>query len=1116
MGEDVCPRRDRGGPPGLSGAATRVVIVQWSGLDDEELTKRFGAPTLSRGRDYVSQGRVGEPEVSGGSHGAALVAADVRGSGGQQYRTHLTVLGEADDLYLDSRCTCPVGRMCKHGAALVLELRGEPEHSAPGWRGQLGRVLEELETDDASAPTRALALQVEAPATRSRWSTHRSRGDVRLRPLIESSRGTWVKAGATWEDIPTLVRAGTVERAQGAALHQLLLGYRAASVSYYYGGEPHLTLDLCGAAVWRSLLDAVSAGVTLVPAGALHAVELVAEPVGVVAQVTRSSSGAVVRLGVDHDGEWYDSDAVEPLGEPAHGVALWRPVADGWEVALAPVVGRLGPRTRRLLRDTPVKVPPDEVDDLVAEVLPRMARHVAFASPDDSVRLPEDPEPRLSLAVEWRGADEVAVTWQWRYRLGPGRDDRVYDLDDAHGMRGLRRPDLESLLASSLQLSDDQAYLMRPVGGESLIVRQVFHGPRAVAFHDDVLVPFEREGSVEIHQTGHRPDYREESSRPVIRFAQRHPVHDVDPEAAALLSRTDWLDLEVLITVGSRPIGLAKLVEAMTMGAERLVLTDGTHLRIDVPEFEQLYRLVLDARELSEQPDGGVRVGHHDLGLWEDLAEIGLVDEQAAQWVEAARAVTDASALPQVEVDGVRADLRSYQLDGLRWLVFLWRAGLGGILADDMGLGKTLQALCLVAHARAESSDPFLVVAPTSVVSAWEQQASSFVPGLTVRTVTSSRSRRGESLAQLCRGADLVITSYTLYRLEVDDYCDLAWGGLVLDEAQTVKNHHGKTYQSVRRLDVPFRLALTGTPMENRLIELWSLLSVVAPGLYPSPTRFTDVVANPVEKEGDAEALARFRRRIRPFLLRRTKELVAEELPPKQEQVLDVTLGARHRRIYQTRLQRERQHVLGLLEDFDRQRVAIFRSLTTLRRLALDPALVDPEHERVGSAKLDVLLDHLRELTAEGHRALVFSQFTSYLQRVRARLDEEGIGTVYLDGRSRDRPALIDQWRSGDAAAFLISLKAGGVGLTLTEADYVFVLDPWWNPAVEAQAVDRAHRIGQTRPVLVYRLVATDTIEQKVMELKARKATLFARVLDGSGEALQGIGADDIRSILDD
>ena len=385
-----------------------------------------------------------------------------------------------------------------------------------------------------------------------------------------------------------------------------------------------------------------------------------------------------------------------------------------------------------------------------------------------------------------------------------------------------------------------------------------------------------------------------------------------------------------------------------------------------------------------------------------------------------------------------------------------------------------------------------------------------------MRVVTESQARRGESVAALVEGADIVVTSYTLFRIEAADYVGLDWGGLVLDEAQTVKNHNGKTYQAVRRLDVPFRLALTGTPMENRLMELWSLLSIVAPGLYPWPQRFTDAVANPVERLGDREVLDRFRRRIRPFLLRRTKDLVAADLPPKQEQVLEVALTPRHRTVYETHLQRERQTVLGLVEDFDKHRLAIFRSLTTLRQLSLDAALVDDEYDGIGSAKIDVLVDHLLELAAEGHRALVFSQFTSFLARVRARLDREGITSSYLDGATRHRPAVVEGFRQGDDPVFLISLKAGGVGLTLTEADYVFVMDPWWNPAVEAQAVDRTHRIGQTRSVNVYRLVATDTIEEKVMALKARKAALFSQVVDGDALMSAPFGADDVRALFDD
>nr|MBA2774994.1 DEAD/DEAH box helicase [Nocardioidaceae bacterium] len=647
-----------------------------------------------------------------------------------------------------------------------------------------------------------------------------------------------------------------------------------------------------------------------------------------------------------------------------------------------------------------------------------------------------------------------------------------------------------------------------------LLERRTFTRGEAVGFAEDLLPALEalqERGQIEIEEVGGRPDYREATGAPVIRFEPRDPATE-----RGVSTKTDWLDLEVVISVDGQVLALAHLLEALTLGHDRIVMPSGVHIEVARPEFAQLAELVTSAGELHDQPRDSVRVGHHDFGLWEELVEVGVVDAQAQQWVRAAQALRSLETLPEVEPVGVKAELRHYQLEGLRWLAFMWQAGLGGILADDMGLGKTLQTLALVAHARAEGAGPFLVVAPTSVVSTWAHEAATFTPGLVVRTVTQSVARRRESIAAIVEGADVVVTSYTLLRLETDDYADRQWGGLVLDEAQTVKNFRAKTYQCVRRLDVPFRVALTGTPMENRLMELWSLLSIVAPGLYSHPARFKELVANPVERGADTAALERFRRRIRPFLLRRTKALVAADLPPKQEQILEVQLTPRHRRIYDTHLQRERQTVLGLVTDFDKHRIAIFRSLTKLRQLSLDAALMDPAHEAAGSAKTDVLVDHLAEVVAEGHRALVFSQFTSYLARVRSRLDREGIASTYLDGRTRRRGEVIESFKQGDTSVFLISLKAGGVGLNLTEADYVFVLDPWWNPAVEAQAVDRTHRIGQRKPVMVYRLVSADTIEEKVMELKVRKAALFAQVIDGDGSAGTPIDADDVRALFDD
>ena len=361
----------------------------------------------------------------------------------------------------------------------------------------------------------------------------------------------------------------------------------------------------------------------------------------------------------------------------------------------------------------------------------------------------------------------------------------------------------------------------------------------------------------------------------------------------------------------------------------------------------------------------------------------------------------------------------------------------------------------------------------------------------------------------------MVVTSYALLRIDIDALVELDWSGLILDEAQFVKNHRAKAYQCARRIRSPFKLAITGTPLENSLMDLWALLSITAPGLFPHPDRFAEYYRRPIERDGDPVRLQQLRRRIRPLMLRRTKENVAAELPPKQEQVIEVELHPRHQRIYQTHLQRERQKVLGLIDDLDSNRFTILRSLTLLRRLSLDAALVDPAHEGVPAAKIDLLLADLAELVGEGHQALVFSQFTGFLGRIRTRLDAAEISTAYLDGRTRNRDRVVEKFRDRQASVFLISLKAGGFGLNLTEADYCFVLDPWWNPASEAQAVDRTHRIGQTKTVMVYRLVAKDTIEEKVMALKARKEELFSSVFGDDALAGGALTAAEIRALVE-
>ncbi|WP_331251071.1 DEAD/DEAH box helicase [Nocardioides sambongensis] len=850
------------------------------------------------------------------------------------------------------------------------------------------------------------------------------------------------------------------------------------------------SLEEFGPAALRLLRDAEESGVTLLTVPPLRAVALRRDPVELVVDVTAAERGRAhqVLVAIDDGERTWHGDEVLPIGHPARSVGL----LDDGVLTLAETLTPLPPAARHLLEGAALTVPEAELDQLTDQ-LPGLVRLLPVRSPDASLTVPAPLRPVLELAVTWHAATRAELDWHWSYGTGSSeRRCRLHSTDDLGGLRDAGaeaevRESVPSRLLSTDELLD----------GDAL----------ALGLHDLPHLRTLPEVRVVEDQ---RPDFREATGDPRISFDLVAPTQDGDPADGP----TDWLDLAVAVTVEGEPVPLPDVLAALTRDEDHLVLPSGLYITTDRPEFDRLREVVTAAGELRERDGDRIGVGRHDLGLWAQLAEAGVVDAEASEWVRRARALRDLTEIPEPEPTGLSTPLRGYQKQGFWWLAFLWQHGLGGVLADDMGLGKTLQVLALITHARAERPQdaPFLVVAPTSVVTAWATEARRHAPGLRVGVA----GRRTDDVGALARDNDIVVTTYTLLRLAREAYAGEEWSGLVLDEAQHVKNHQSKTYTAVRSVAAPFRLAVTGTPFENRLMELWALLSISVPGLYPRPRDFQQLVVRPVERDHDAQVLARFRRRIRPFLLRRTKELVAKDLPPKQEQVLDVALSDKHRRIYDTHLAKERQRLLGLLDDFDRNRVAIFSALTTLRLLALDPALVDPEHERVGSAKTEVLLEHLTELTEEGHRALVFSQFTSFLGRVREGLADVGIPTAYLDGSTRDRARAIEEFREGDKPVFLISLKAGGVGLTLTEADYVFVLDPWWNPAAEAQAVDRAHRIGQTERVHVYRMVATDTIEEKVMELKAHKAELFAQVIDGDDAMSGSIGADDIRSLFDD
>ena len=1054
----------------------------------DQTAARLGPDAFRRGTDYVSEGRVLRCLWS---PGASSLVGSVRGNRGRAYAATVNLARGPADMWAvrSGRCSCPMQVNCKHVAALVIAAVGSDQLRTT-WQESLEALLPEPRPAstgvDSSGPV-PLAVELKLVAGTSSTT-------LEARVVRPGKRGGWVAGEVNWSALNMMGHWG-FHPEQVESLRTLFMLLRSSTTnSYRYAYGVVKAIDLCGfstAQLWPLLTEARRLGVRFVQAGTGHEVHLGTEA-RVSLDVTTDRSGALaVRPVLDVDGA--PAAAAAFIGSPAHGVAC---LDDG--LRIAPLAAAVPTALQNLLvRNETLTIPADSADLFALEYFPRLRSVAALTSSDGSFTPPEISGPQLVLHADYRAAHQLALSWFWSYRLGD-KDFRipVGTLDNL----GVRDLGAERELAFGLDAPLEVCGLR---DGTGALTGTVLGGVDTMRFATELQPLLAEADDVTLEVTGRPVDYREAGGSLQIGVS-----------TAAVAGETDWFDLRITISVEGAKIPLPRVLAALTAGHEYLLLDNGAYIALDKPELAKLRALVEEARALNDE-DGPPRISRFQAGLFEDLASLAGVVRQAKEWQRQVAGLRALQNLDPVAVPaGLHADLRPYQHDGFAWLATLYGHGLGGILADDMGLGKTVQTLALICHARQRTSGPpFLVVAPASVLSNWVAEAERFAPGLKVVMLADTLGRSGVDLDQLVGDADVVVTSYTLFRLDFDAYSAQRWSGLILDEAQYVKNRHAKTHQCARKLNAPFKLAITGTPMENNLMELWSLLAITAPGLFPDSARFADFYAKPIEK-GDADLLELFRRRIKPLVKRRTKDLVAPELPAKQDQILDIELTPRHRKLYDTRLQRERQKVLGLLGDMQRNRFTILKSLTVLRQLALHPGLVDPAHAGLPSAKIDALAEHLREVAAGGHRALVFSQFTRFLGHIRDRLDAEGIDYCYLDGRTRDRAKAIQRFREGDAPVFLISLKAGGFGLNLTEADYVFLLDPWWNPAVEAQAIDRTHRIGQTRTVMVYRPIARNTIEDKVLALNARKAKLFASVID-DGNAFGGaLTVDDIRELI--
>ncbi|KAA5545854.1 DEAD/DEAH box helicase [Roseiconus nitratireducens] len=567
----------------------------------------------------------------------------------------------------------------------------------------------------------------------------------------------------------------------------------------------------------------------------------------------------------------------------------------------------------------------------------------------------------------------------------------------------------------------------------------------------------------------------------------------------------DWFGLSGTVSVDGREIKLADLLAAVT---ERRAL-----VRVGDREFAKIsdaFRKRLEQLGDTLVSDrGNLKVADAAVPAVQELIGADVPLEATARWHETIHRLESLADFHPEPPDTLDVSFRDYQLEGFRWLSRLSRWGVGGVLADDMGLGKTVQTLGVLVERAAEG--PALVVAPTSVGDNWVRETERFSPGLNPKLY---REGNRQHLIESAGPGDLLIVSYQLVQRDARRFASRHWHTLVLDEAQFIKNAQTKTARAIRDIDADWRIALSGTPLENHLGELWSLMRTISPGLLGSWDRFRNRFADPIERHKDAERRESLARLVRPFILRRTKEKVLRELPPRTEITLQAHLSGEERQRYDDARMEALAELSGGIDQPGEHRMRTLAWLTKLRQLACHPRLVDRMWSR-GSAKLTLLSSLIDELRDGDHRALIFSQFVKHLGLIRELLDERGITYQYLDGATpaKERQRRVDAFQAGEGDLFLISLKAGGTGLNLTAADYVIHLDPWWNPAVEDQATDRAHRIGQDRPVTVYRLVASGTIEEQILEMHADKRELVAGVLDGTDRAAKMETEDLIRLI---
>jgi superfamily II DNA or RNA helicase len=1085
-------------------------LLKHYGINREQLRKNFGDKSISRGVAYKWQGLVGQIGVRRNLFDAVDLIAEVEGE--EVYRTEVSLSVQSDKrVFVESHCTCPVGTNCKHGAALLyayLDIIYEQGAKTiyPEDKNEIDVWLSSLLEDD------------EQPSEQIIMGKKESTNCVVYYLSLNFERGLAVASYKC-----RVLKNGGLGKESAFPLFELSDDYPYKPAVQYWAIDTEIAtiLDNVAGASYHFSRD--NAYLLKGDIGALALRKLL----------------MTERCFWEHHRP--NGEPSEPLrwGEPRHFELVWETSNDMQSLTLKTepalsftvylgelfyfdlsnyLVGELkhpsiSPIKTMKLLSAPA-IPKKEalnVSERIIKTLP----HLDLPTPVDlgietTDLMDIEPIPNILLhrfSTEESDAHYVATV---RYEY-----DQVI----------LKSNDVNPI---NIVLHNDKRYRVhRNINQEQAIIERLkeygfIHGREHIPYLSLFDLVIQGTGELQTISlwddfcTHAVPDLEQQGWHFILDESFRLQVELADDWFAELEENDNgaWFEMSLGFKLGDQSINLLPLlVDILKQGRSpqevREYLSQQTYLTIPLSGEDNQRWIKLPTERLLSVIDTLVELfdadplngeGNLVISRHEGMHYNELLNDPSLRWKGAdelkalSQKVREFDGIKAVQLpEGLQADLRDYQQKGLDWLQFLSEYQFGGILADDMGLGKTLQTLAhlLLEKQKGEMKYPSLVIAPTSLMGNWRREAEKFTPTLNVLTLHGTERKQ---FFEEIQAYDLVLTTYQLILRDQEFYKEQQFHHIVLDEAQAIKNAKAKSTQVIFQLQAKQRLCLTGTPMENHLGEIWSMYHFLMPGYLGTQDRFTRLFRTPIEKNGDEIRQRQLRKRVEPFMLRRTKDVVAKELPPKTEIIRTVELDSDQQDLYETvrlamdKKVREEISKKGLA----RSQIMILDALLKLRQVCCDPALVKLDKARhvKGSAKFNLLMTLLPEMLAEGRKVLLFSQFVSMLTLIEKQLKKKKITYTKLTGQTRKRQEAIDAFQEGDAQVFLISLKAGGTGLNLTAADTVIHYDPWWNPAVEEQATDRAYRLGQDKPVFVYKLITENTVEERILSLQERKRHL--------------------------